>query len=169
MDDRGGSQTKLAPEIYRAVAQHAGEAGLKVFVHQQSASDMLDLISAGVDGFLHGRIGRDFTDELIERAVQSDVFVIPNLGLGELRGSHWRGPVSDPVFVAGSQGISVGFRDTSMQPERDATNESELIAGFARIEAGVWISCLALMQERCRDTHLGIQVTASWRSMCAWA
>ncbi|MEC7188775.1 MAG: hypothetical protein VXW45_10060, partial [Pseudomonadota bacterium] len=26
VDDRGGSQTKLAPEIYRAVAQHAGEA-----------------------------------------------------------------------------------------------------------------------------------------------
>lgn len=137
VDDRGGSQTKLAPEIYRAVAQHAGEAGLKVFVHQQSASDMLDLISAGVDGFLHGRIGRDFTDELIERAVQSDVFVIPNLGLGELR----REAIGEDQFL--TPFLSQGLRESlsaseirQMQPERDATNESELIAGFARIETG---------------------------------
>ena len=137
VDDRGGSQTKLAPEIYRAVAQHAGEAGLKVFVHQQSASDMLDLISAGVDGFLHGRIGRDFTGELIERAVQSDVFVIPNLGLGELR----REAIGEDQFL--TPFLSQGLRESlsaseirQMQPERDATNESELIAGFARIEAG---------------------------------
>lgn len=137
VDDRGGSQTKLAPEIYRAVAQHAGEAGLKVFVHQQSASDMLDLISAGVDGFLHGRIGRDFTDGLIERAVQSDVFVIPNLGLGELR----REAIGEDQFL--TPFLSQGLRESlsaseirQMQPERDATNESELIAGFARIETG---------------------------------
>ena len=137
VDDRGGSQTKLAPEIYRAVAQHAGEAGLKVFVHQQSASDMLDLISAGVDGFLHGRIGRDFTDGLIERAVQSDVFVIPNLGLGELR----REAIGEDQFL--TPFLSQGLRESlsaseirQMQPERDATNESEFIAGFARIEAG---------------------------------
>ena len=137
VDDRGGSQTKLAPEIYRAVAQHAGEAGLKVFVHQQSASDMLDLISAGVDGFLHGRIGRDFTDGLIERAVQSDVFVIPNLGLGELR----REAIGEDQFLIPF--LSQGLRESlsaseirQMQPERDATYESELIAGFARIETG---------------------------------
>ncbi len=137
VDDRGGSQTKLAPEIYRAVAQHAGEAGLKVFVHQQSASDMLDLISAGVDGFLHGRIGRDFTDQLIERAVQLDVFVIPNLGLGELR----REAIGEDQFL--TPFLSQSLRESlsaseirQMQPERDATNESELIAGFARIETG---------------------------------
>ena len=137
VDDRGGSQTKLAPEIYRAVAQHAGEAGLKVFVHQQSASDMQDLISAGVDGFLHGRIGRDFTDELIERAVQSDVFVIPNLGLGELR----REAIGEDQFLTPflSQGLRESLSASEIrqaQPERDATNESELIAGFARIEVG---------------------------------
>jgi len=137
VDDRGGSQTKLAPEIYRAVAQHAGEAGLKVFVHQQNASDMLDLISAGVDGFLHGRIGRDFTDELIERAAQSDVFVIPNLGLGELR----REAIGEDQFLTPflSQGLRESLSASAIRqarPERDATNESELIAGFARIEAG---------------------------------
>lgn len=137
VDDRGGSQTKLAPEIYRAVAQHAGEAGLKVFVHQQSASDMQDLISAGVDGFLHGRIGRDFTDELIEWAVQSDVFVIPNLGLGELR----REAIGEDQFLTPflSQGLRKSLSASEIrqvQPERDPTNESELIAGFARIEVG---------------------------------
>ena len=137
VDDRGGSQTKLAPEIYRAVAQRAGEVGLKVFVHQQNASDMLDLITAGVDGFLHGRIGRDFTDELIARAEQSDVFVIPNLGLGELR----REAIGEDQFLTPflSQRLRRSLSASPLRQVRPiwvAANESELIAGFARIEAG---------------------------------
>ena len=137
VDDRGGSQTKLAPEIYRAVVQRAGEAGLKVFVHQQNAPDMLGLISAGVDGFLHGRIGRDFTDELIARAEQSDVFVIPNLGLGELR----REAIGEDPFLTPflSQRLRKSLSASPLRQVRPiwrAANDSELIAGFARIEAG---------------------------------
>jgi len=137
VDDRGGSQTKLAPEIYWAVAQQAGQLGLKVFVHQQNAADMLDLITAGVDGFLHGRIGSAFTDDLVSRAARSDVFVIPNLGLGELR----REAIGEDNFLVPF--LSKALRESlsasatrQAQPEREAVDESELIAGFARIEAG---------------------------------
>ena len=85
VDDRGGTQLKLAPEIYSAVADEANELGMRVFVHQQSPADMFDLIEAGVDGFLHGRFDDDFTSALASLVAKSDVFVVPNLGLGELR------------------------------------------------------------------------------------
>ncbi len=85
VDDRGGTQLKLAPEIYRAVADEASNHGIRVFAHQQHASDMTDLIQSGVHGFLHGRFGEEFSSEISTLARDEDVFVIPNLGLGELR------------------------------------------------------------------------------------
>ena len=137
VDDRGGSQIKLAPQIYRAVAQQARKLGLKVFVHQQVAPDMYDLINAGVDGFLHGRIDSSFTDDLVARAALSDVFVVPNLGLGELR----QEAIGEDNFLAPflsqtlKESLSVSATRQA-RPERDPERESELIAGFARIKAG---------------------------------
>jgi imidazolonepropionase-like amidohydrolase len=86
VDDRGGSQVKLSPKIYRAITKEANTRSVEVFVHQQSATDMRDLIQAGVKGFLHGRFDLDFDRELSNLLASSEVFVIPNLGLGELRG-----------------------------------------------------------------------------------
>ncbi len=85
VDDRGGSQQKLAPSLYEAVIEAARSAGLRVFIHQQFAEDMPDLITAGAHGFLHGRIGSSLNAAIAEQLSQSNVFVIPNLGLGELR------------------------------------------------------------------------------------
>lgn len=87
VDDRGGSQRKLSPEIYRAVADQAMDQGLRIFVHQQSLSDMWPLLDAGVHGFLHGRIGLGFDRALAQRISRAGAFVVPNWGLGELR---WR-------------------------------------------------------------------------------
>lgn len=85
VDDRGGSQLKLAPDIYRAVVEEASQLGLRVFVHQQNAPDMIDLIDAGASGFLHGRLGEEFDTTVSELLAEEDVFIVPNLGLGELR------------------------------------------------------------------------------------
>ncbi|MEX0935329.1 MAG: hypothetical protein WD013_00400, partial [Gemmatimonadota bacterium] len=85
VDDRGGSQTKLSPENYRSVIAEAHDRGLDVLVHQQSAQDMHDLIAAGVDGFLHGRLGPDLDSGLARRLADSGAFLVPNLSLGELR------------------------------------------------------------------------------------
>ncbi|MAV33109.1 MAG: hypothetical protein CMQ02_06705 [Gammaproteobacteria bacterium] len=86
VDDRGGSQVKLSPEIYRAITHEAKDRSIDVFVHQQSAGDMPDLVEAGVAGFLHGRFDSEFDRSLSDLLASSGVFVIPNLGLGELRG-----------------------------------------------------------------------------------
>lgn len=85
VDDRGDTQVKLSPEIYRAITNEAKDRSVDVFVHQQSATDMQDLIEAGVTGFLHGRFDPGFDRSLSDLLASSGVFVIPNLGLGELR------------------------------------------------------------------------------------
>jgi imidazolonepropionase-like amidohydrolase len=95
VDDRGGSQQKLAPELYRAIISEARAHDLAVVVHQQATSDMPGLLDAGVAGFLHGRLGPTLDDALAARIHQADAFLVPNLGLGELR----RERVADDPFL----------------------------------------------------------------------
>lgn len=85
VDDRGGTQEKLSPALYRAVAAEANSLGIPVLVHQQAAADMPDLIDAGVRGFLHGRLENGFTPEIAQAASERGVFIVPNLGLAALR------------------------------------------------------------------------------------
>ena len=85
VDDRGGTQQKLNPELYTAVIEEAQLSGIDVVVHQQAAADMPGLIGAGASGFLHGRIGAALTNSIVQQAQAADVFVVPNLGLAELR------------------------------------------------------------------------------------
>jgi imidazolonepropionase-like amidohydrolase len=95
VDDRGGSQVKLPKDVYRAILDEARGHGIEVFVHQQNAQDMPDLLEAGVAGFLHGRIGAAMGANLAAQIHDSGAFLIPNLGLGELR----RERVADDPFL----------------------------------------------------------------------
>lgn len=95
VDDRGGSQDKLAPAIYRPLIEEAGLHNQQVLVHQQFASDMPDLLDAGVNGFLHGRLGPELDRPLAEQIAAQGAFLVPNLGLGELR----RERVADDSFL----------------------------------------------------------------------
>ena len=95
VDDRGGTQEKLQPEIYRAIMDEAAAHGIEVFVHQQSAEDMPDLLDVGAAGFLHGRMGPELDDNLAAQIHDSGAFLVPNLGLGELR----RERVGDDPFL----------------------------------------------------------------------
>jgi imidazolonepropionase-like amidohydrolase len=85
VDDRGGSQEKMPREVYRAIIDESRTHGIEVIVHQQRAQDMPDLLEAGVAGFLHGRLGPALDDGLAAQIRDSGAFLIPNLGLGELR------------------------------------------------------------------------------------
>ena len=95
VDDRGGSQEKLGRELYRAIIDEARARDIEVIVHQQNARDMPDLLEAGVAGFLHGRLGPGLDDRLAAQIRDSDAFLVPNLGLGELRGER----VGDDPFL----------------------------------------------------------------------
>ena len=135
VDDRGGSQRKLSPAIYRAVADEAIAHGLRVFVHQQSPADMTPLLEAGVHGFLHGRIGPAFDQGLARRVARAGAFVVPNLGLGELR----REAIGDDPFLRethtsdASRPMSASGSERVSNPTRDPAAETALRDGFARL------------------------------------
>jgi len=140
VDDRGGSQEKLSPEIYRAIIDEARSQNIQVFVHQQNTDDMLDLVQAGATGFLHGRISSLMDDELVNQLKQANVFVVPNLGLGELR----RERVADDAFlqetvsqsVVAELGASFDARNQSTTVNPDA--ERQLSEAFTKlVEADV--------------------------------
>jgi len=143
VDDRGGSQQKLRPEIYRAVIDEARQLGIKVFVHQQSAVDMVDLVDAGAAGFLHGRLGPDLDSELAAGLAQAGVFLVPNLGLGRLRQER----LADDGFltstlspaVAEKLGLDFDRNNTdSRQSGSNAEQDRALQAAFSRLlDAGV--------------------------------
>jgi imidazolonepropionase-like amidohydrolase len=142
VDDRGGSQAKMQPFVYRAVADEARRRGLRVVVHQQTAADMPGLLDAGVAGFLHGRIGPDLDARLAARIRQRNAFLVPNLGLGELR----RERVSDDPFLRETLPESVVTRLGEAYDARPpagggagaAQAERELSEGFMRlVDAGV--------------------------------
>jgi imidazolonepropionase-like amidohydrolase len=137
VDDRGGSQEKLRPEVYRAVIEEAALHGLPVVVHQQSAADMSDLLDAGVSGFLHGRLGPALDAALAAKISASDAFLVPNLGLGELR----RERVGDDPFLQETAPPGVverlrnAFDERAVPPvaAEAAARERELSQAFSRL------------------------------------
>ena len=139
VDDRGGSQRKLAPEVYRPLIAVSESLGLKVFVHQQYAGDMPDLLSAGAHGFLHGRLGDGFTAEIAEQTAASGAFVVPNLGLGELR----REAIGEDPFLravlpeVSADGLTGSGRQAAVEIIRDEEQENSLRDSLMRlVDAG---------------------------------
>jgi imidazolonepropionase-like amidohydrolase len=142
VDDRGGSQQKLSPELYRAIISEARTHDIAVVVHQQSTSDMPGLLDAGVAGFLHGRLGPTLDDALAARIREADAFLVPNLGLGELR----RERVADDPFLQETVRADVvarlgqAFDERQQQPAgggggNGAGNESALRESMGRLLA----------------------------------
>ena len=141
VDDRGGSQEKLEPALYRAIIDEAQSRGIQVIVHQQSAQEMPDLLDAGVAGFLHGRLGAAVDDALAAQIRDADAFLVPNLGLGELR----RERVGEDPFLQEATLPEVATRlrsafDTRQQAGSGARfnaaeQERELSAAFSRLVA----------------------------------
>jgi len=132
VDDRGGSQEKMQANVYRAAIAEANALGLAVVVHQQAAEDMPDLIAAGTRGFLHGRLERGFTPAIANAAAANGVFIVPNLGLAELR----REAIGeDPFLTQTLPASAVQQLSASAQrlpvPERNPQLEQTLHDSFA--------------------------------------
>ena len=149
VDDRGGSQEKLGREVYRAIIDEARERDIEVIVHQQNARDMPDLLEAGVAGFLHGRLGPGLDDRLAAQIRDSDAFLVPNLGLGELRGERVGG---DPFLQEATPpevsarlreaydarqpgGVAQAITASQLATANAARRERELSEAFSRLLA----------------------------------
>lgn len=140
VDDRGGTQQKLSTTLVQAVAGQAKGYGQRVFVHQQAAEDMPALLEAGVHGFLHGRLGPAFDAALAARTASVGAFIVPNLGLGELRSEAigadaflrvTSAPATRAPLLAGEGGRTA-------TPVHDGRQEVELRESFQQLlTAGV--------------------------------
>jgi imidazolonepropionase-like amidohydrolase len=134
VDDRGGSQQKLAPQLYRAIADEAAENGIEIYAHQQYAEDMPDLLEAGVSGFLHGRIGVGLGREIAQQLTAANAFVVPNMGLGELRLEA----IGVDEFLRASLPASVSARlgesgQRLLKANREETREAERRTSFGHL------------------------------------
>jgi imidazolonepropionase-like amidohydrolase len=63
VDDRGGTITKLTPNLYRAIIDEAHRRNMRVAVHATDLKDAKDLLRSGVDIFAH--MVSDVDDELV--------------------------------------------------------------------------------------------------------
>ncbi len=95
IDDRAGSQQKLHTDVYKPLIAEAQRLRIKTVIHQQNTMDMLEQIEAGAAGFLHGRLEQDFNQQIAIASRLNQVFIVPNLGLAELRNT----PIGRDAFL----------------------------------------------------------------------
>lgn len=137
IDDRGGSQDKLAEAVYLPLIAEARRQRIPVFAHQQLATDMPPLIDAGVSGFLHGRLGPDLSAATATASARNNIFIVPNLGLGELRRETiGRDPFLRAVLPEDqTRRLATETAQRRQQPSRVNLREEELRASMARLLA----------------------------------
>lgn len=134
VDDRNGSQEKLSPAVFTPLIRHANGLGLKVFVHHQFPSDMPALLDAGIGGFFHGRLGDDFPLSLAQAVAAQGAFIVPNLGLGELRGEAiGADPFLRAVLTDEEADRLAINRQRALSPARDAETERSLRDSMGRL------------------------------------
>jgi imidazolonepropionase-like amidohydrolase len=139
VDDRNGSQPKLAPNVYRALIDEAHKHGVKVIAHQQNVADTKALARAGIDGFLHGRLGPDVDEEVVALLKTRNVWMVPNLGLGELRRHRVFEDrfLTDAIAPSVTRRLSEAFaaRNVAAATEAAARQEPALKAAFGKLVA----------------------------------
>jgi imidazolonepropionase-like amidohydrolase len=82
VDDRGGKQKKLTPELYTAAADEAIKHNLRPIAHVFDLQDAKGLVKAGVVGFMHMVRDDDIDDELIALLkAHPGTFFGPNIGI----------------------------------------------------------------------------------------
>jgi len=110
VDDRGGTVTKLTPEIYGAVIDEAHKNGLRVTAHIFALDDAKGLLRAGIDAFAHGVRDRDIDDEFVNTMRQRPALIlVPNLpDRGVVQDFAW---LADSVPAAELNGLRAAATD----------------------------------------------------------
>ncbi len=75
VDDRGGTKSKLEPDVYRAAIAETHEQGLRAVAHVFYLDDAKELVRSGIDGFAHMvRAAPGVDDQLVGMIRDADLF-----------------------------------------------------------------------------------------------
>ncbi len=100
VDDRNGRAPRIATEVSHAIIDEAHARGLKVNAHVFYLVDLQDLVSAGIDGFVHLARDLEVDDATVREIVRRGIVVMPTLGTSE-RATHTSVPPSMAAWLDG--------------------------------------------------------------------
>ena len=79
VDDRNGRAPRLSASLYRPIIEEGHKRGLQVNAHVFYHTDAVDLVNAGIDGFVHLVRDKEMDDALVASIVRRNIYVTPNL------------------------------------------------------------------------------------------
>jgi imidazolonepropionase-like amidohydrolase len=108
VDDRNGRAPRLSANLYRPIIEEGHKHGLQVNAHVFYHTDAVDLVNAGIDGFVHLVRDKEMDDALVASIVRRNIYVTPNLSpewntYSEL--PHWLRD-GDPLMTLLEQSVS---------------------------------------------------------------
>jgi imidazolonepropionase-like amidohydrolase len=108
VDDRNGRAPRLSANLYRPIIEEGHKRGLQVNAHVFYHTDAVDLVNAGIDGFVHLVRDKEMDDALVASIVRRNIYVTPNLSpewntYSEL--PHWLRD-GDPLMTLLEQSVS---------------------------------------------------------------
>ena len=83
VDDRGGTVQKLAPALQRSIIDEAHKHNVRAIAHVYYLDDAKELVRNGIDAIAHLVRDKEMDDELIGLLKSRNVYVMPNLSLGD--------------------------------------------------------------------------------------
>jgi imidazolonepropionase-like amidohydrolase len=79
VDDRNGRAPRLSANLYRPIIEEGHKHGLQVNAHVFYHTDAVDLVNAGIDGFVHLVRDKEMDDALVASIVRRNIYITPNL------------------------------------------------------------------------------------------
>lgn len=93
IDDRGGTASKLSPEVSRAIVDEAHQHGLKAAAHIYSVDDAKIALRSGADILAHMPRNMEPDADLIEQLVDRDIAVFTSMSVQGPARADW---LADP-------------------------------------------------------------------------
>ena len=134
VDARSGAVEKFPIELSQAVIDEAHLRDLQVIAHIYDASDAVELVEAGIDGFAHLSRDGEMSSELVAAIARRDVFVMPNLGVSERSGRSEPPAWLDDPLLHDSVMQDVIARAKDSYTKRSADAAAQAAATYAEME-----------------------------------
>lgn len=97
-DERRGAEIKLAPQIYQAVLEAAGNYDMRIIAHATTLADHKSLVGVGNRRFIHMPYDTNVDDEYLDMVRENNVYIVPTLGMTIKREPYYVPAFQDSFF-----------------------------------------------------------------------